>query len=86
MNSVARRGRGCARPIGGARGAANIAAVTNIVVRDNGSIATSAGRIGASTNHFDVTAAGGRDSEAPALGAVQYQVCKQNNFFLTVGH
>ena len=81
MNSVARRGRGCARPVGGARGVANIAAVSGIVARDNGSITASAGRVGASTNHFDATAAGGRDSVAPALGAVQYQVCKQNSLF-----
>ena len=79
MNLVARRGHGCARPVGGARVVANIAAVGGIAVRDSGSIAASAYRVGASTNHFDDTAAGGRDSGAPALGAVQYQVCKQNN-------
>ena len=79
MNLVARRGHGCARPVGGARVVANMAGVGGVAARDNDTIAASANRVGASTNRFDDTAAGGRDSVAPAVSAVQYQVCNQNN-------
>ena len=80
MNLVARRGHGCARPVGGARVVANGAGVGGVVARNNDTTAASAMGVGASTNRYDDIVAGGGDSVAPAVSAVQYQVRNQSNF------
>ena len=80
MNLVARRGHGCARPVGGARVVANGARVGDIVARDNDAAAASAPGVDASANHYADITVGGKDSVAPAESAVRYQVRNQNMF------
>ena len=80
MNLVARRGHGCARPVGGTRVVADVAGVGGVVARNNDTNAASAIRVGASTNRDVNIVAGGRDSGAPVVSAVQYQVRNQSNF------
>ena len=80
MNLVARRGHGCARPVGGARVVANGARVGDIVARSNAAAAASAFRVGASANHYGDITTRGKDSVAPAVSAVQYQVRNQSIF------
>ena len=80
MNLVARRGHGCARPVGGARVVADVVGVGGVVARNNDTNAASAIRVGASTNRDVNIVAGGRDSGAPVVSAVQYQVRNQSKF------
>ena len=75
MNLVARRGRGCARPVGGARVGANAARVGTSEARVNDT--NGAARV-TSANHYDDATIEGADNVAPAVSAVQYQVRSQN--------
>ena len=78
MNLVARRGRGCASSVGGARVGANAARVGASAARVN--YTNGATRVN-NADHYDDATVQDVDSVAPAVSAVQYQVCSQDMFF-----
>ena len=71
MNLVARRGRGCASSVGGARVGASAARVNH-----DDSMCGGAARVN-NANRYDDTTFQGMDSVASAVSAVQDQVCSQ---------
>ena len=81
MNLVAWRGRGCVSPVGGARTGANVARVGAIAAGVN--YTNGAARVNNADHYSDATVHEG-DEVAPAVSAVQYQVCIQDMLLIII--